>query len=133
MEPIKQTIFGKPNGNCLAACVASIFEVDLEEVPNFGEWKSYWIDELRKYCIEKHNMYPLILQPMTYDGKEKVKYPGYYIASGPAARGLLHSVILFDGKLAHDPHPDNSGIKSVNDLIVFLALDPAGNKEGEES
>lgn len=31
MKPVDQTIFGKPGGNCLAACIATILELPLDD------------------------------------------------------------------------------------------------------
>lgn len=51
MRPVLQTRFGFPSGNCLLACVASILEVPLEEVPDGwdeegwlarGHTENYW-------------------------------------------------------------------------------------------
>ena len=41
MKPVDQTRFGSPDGNCFAACVASLLEIPLEEAPNLmnlDEW-----------------------------------------------------------------------------------------------
>lgn len=35
MKPVLQTRFGVPDGNCFSACVASILEVPIEEVPAY--------------------------------------------------------------------------------------------------
>ena len=35
VKPVYQTQFGMPNGNCFAACVASILELKIEDIPNF--------------------------------------------------------------------------------------------------
>jgi hypothetical protein len=35
MKPVYQTIFDPENGNCFTACLASILETDIENVPNF--------------------------------------------------------------------------------------------------
>lgn len=35
---------------------------------------------------------------------------GYAMAWGMGPRGCTHSVVVLDGKLAHDPHPDGTGL-----------------------
>lgn len=35
MVPVYQTKFGIPGGNCIQACLASVLEVGLEDVPDF--------------------------------------------------------------------------------------------------
>lgn len=37
MKPVDQTILNPDTGNCFSACLASIIELELEEVPNFLE------------------------------------------------------------------------------------------------
>jgi len=37
MKPAMQTIFDDVYGDCFGACVASIFEFPIEEMPNFWE------------------------------------------------------------------------------------------------
>lgn len=47
MTPVFQTIFDQNQGNCMQACVASIFDLKLEDVPNFinyRDWKSEFCD-----------------------------------------------------------------------------------------
>lgn len=34
MIPVDQTTYGHTDGNCFSACVASILEIPIEEVPN---------------------------------------------------------------------------------------------------
>uniref|UniRef100_A0A6M3L7U6 Uncharacterized protein n=1 Tax=viral metagenome TaxID=1070528 RepID=A0A6M3L7U6_9ZZZZ len=51
MIPIQQTICNFQTGNCMQACVASIFELPLEKVPNFmmGGTDHYGT-HLQKWC-----------------------------------------------------------------------------------
>jgi hypothetical protein len=35
VKPVDQTTFGAPGGNCFSACVASLLEIPLSEVPYF--------------------------------------------------------------------------------------------------
>jgi hypothetical protein len=37
MKPVFQTIFDSDGGNCLTACIASILELPIDEVPNFAQ------------------------------------------------------------------------------------------------
>ena len=39
MKKVFQTIVDKRHGNCMQAAVASLFDLELEEVPNFIELK----------------------------------------------------------------------------------------------
>lgn len=122
MQPVDQTIFYDPTqpperqrGNCLQAVLASMLHLPLAEVPHFvqdhvdhdgdsnPEWDWWhrqvlWLRD-RGYRLDRSN-----------------PEPGEYVmATGPSPRGqgIFHIVILRDGVLAHDPHPDRTGILSV--------------------
>ena len=41
MIEVYQTKFGQPGGNCLQACIASILELKLDDVPDFCNQKPY--------------------------------------------------------------------------------------------
>ena len=115
MTPMKQTKLyskdGGHNGNCFAACVASILDLPLWMVPPFeegfgrNEWYESRCDEWLKRMFN--------LKRVVMDGHQVDKLPEFYVASGKSARGVSHAVIYSGGALAHDPHPSNSGIESV--------------------
>lgn len=47
MKPVYQTIADKNKGNCMQAVIASLFDVELNEIPNFIEFDS-WFEPLYK-------------------------------------------------------------------------------------
>ena len=53
MIPIKQTKFGKGQGNCLLACIASILERPLESIPDFCISGCGWFGELYEWCLNE--------------------------------------------------------------------------------
>ncbi len=73
MTPVYQTIHG-PQGNCYAACVASILETSLEDLPPY-------------VAVRRPNWEP----------------PGYSIASVRVRDGSIHAVVCLDGQIVHDP------------------------------
>lgn len=109
------------NGNCLAACVASILEIPLDVIPKFedmmvknsDEWFEVFTDWLES----------LGFTILTWENDTWL--PGYYLASGISERGVNHVVVYRAGVLAHDPHPSRAGIKKVNQVWALLPLDPA--------
>jgi hypothetical protein len=130
MKPTKQTIFGdgkegRPHGNCLSACVASLLELPIEEVPVFVE-KEDWFGQLHKFISDKGyechgSLYGTDV--LTYD----TGIDGYYIVNGVSPRaglkglslGMNHSVIFYNGKLFFDPHPDNKGLVSIESALMI--------------
>jgi hypothetical protein len=116
--PVDQTTFGKPNGNCLQAALASILELPLAEVPHVGPYDDWW-ERLSQWALTRG--FELLCLTLGAGPPPR----GYYLASGPAARGLMHTCVYRGGELAHDPHPDRSGLLSVEDFFFLMPLDPA--------
>ncbi len=113
MKFTDQTKLHDPNnyiyGNCIRACLASYFEIDIDSIPAFEDMKrGDWCDEvitwLSKRGFELH----------VYDQdpfKKQDRYMDYYFASGNSPRGNYgHLVIYRQGALVYDPHPDKTGI-----------------------
>lgn len=126
MKPVDQTRFGAGAGNCLAACIASLLELPIEEVfdiPNGGHDSRYW--EIVDEWLAARGLglaYVTVRSGGELTGTT-VRIPGtYYMAWGQSPRGLAHSVIYSRGELAHDPHPDRTGIKSVDHLAFLVRL-----------
>jgi hypothetical protein len=115
MIPVKQTkisIEGVQHGNCMAAAIASILELRIEDIPAFEDMPSpNWWFSLQTWLISKG----YVLKNHNAD-KDSAMIKDYYIACGTSPRGLEHSVIYKDGKLVHDPHPDGGDIKKVTSI-----------------
>lgn len=115
MIPVDQDKFGLPHGNCMAACVASVLELPLAEVPNFVDHGDQWWAKLVEFLAsrgfavvwcrrEAYACDQIDLSPMIASGH-------FLIVSGQSPRGdFLHCVIEHRGKLVHDPHPSRAGI-----------------------
>ena len=114
MTPVKQSKLYSPqgihHGNCYAACLASLLDLPLWMVPPFeemfarGDWRSR-TDEWLKRIFN--------LKLVRVEGHNQAELPEFYIANGPSARGVHHSVIYSKGQLVHDPHYSNEGITEV--------------------
>lgn len=125
---VQQTIFAPPEGDCLRACIASIFDVDLDDLPNFaklwgaklgedGKWKGdgslRWWDALGEFAA-KHGCSALeLVWPadnvwgMTASGAHKWAA----IATVKSTRGDWdHCVVasLLTGEVIWDPFPGAS-------------------------
>lgn len=148
MKPITQTVFGPKHGNCYAACIASIFEIPLETLPQVPQdemvatmkylpenpqwsigncydawwWEMWdkWFDEagLLRYRMDYNKFAP-----------RYYKQPaGYSILTGASPRNpgkMSHACVAFDGKLVHDPHPDRTGLWSMEEFEIIVPKDPA--------
>ena len=123
MKPVYQTKFGYPEGNCHAAALASVLELDIDDIPEFGT-DDGWYERFMLYMTSVH-----ALQPMTIDAE--TIHPdmiprGFCLIGGRSPRGDFgHSLVGFMGKPIHDPHPDgNCELESVESYTVFAVLDP---------
>lgn len=122
MIPVDQTQFAGEGvgGNCVQASLASILNLPLTDVPHFleiaprpEEWEFAFMDWLEERGVG-------------YIRREgEWIFEGFYLASGPSARGVHHMVVYRDGKLAHDPHPSRVGILSVSQVFILCPHDPA--------
>lgn len=120
MKPVYQTRFGKPDGNCMEACVASILEVGLGDVPDLSaaeddEWRDVLADYLAEFDLEQMD----VLVPQAQEAG--VIPTGFHIISGPSPRGDFdHAVVGLGGRMVHDPHPDQVGLAKEEIWTVFI-------------
>ena len=107
MKPVPQTILTAPSGNCFPACLASILELDLAEVPNFQgtDWQLQYHAWLRPLGLA-------MLMTALPAGEQLERFadvvlPGYTILAvdSPRFAPLLHAVVALDGEVVWDPHP----------------------------
>lgn len=117
MKPVDQTKLyandGTGNGNCLAACLASLLDLPLWMVPPFeemfGRGNGQWRERAEQWLERFFD-----LKLVRTEGHHPGELPEFYIANGMSARLVFHSVIYQRGVLAHDPHWMKSGINSVD-------------------
>jgi len=117
MKEVFQTKFGYPDGNCHAACLASIFELEIETIPNFGVGPS-WYEKFTLWCIAK-----LGVQPIDIQINDEVFTPsGFHMINGPSKNGdFWHSVVGMDGKVFHDPYPGGA-LKTPTSYTLFIKV-----------
>lgn len=123
MRPVDQTRFGAGEGDCFAACLASLLELSIEQVPNFcadtsgedTEWFTHvraWLRGFRLTAVCMHGPpHPRQLADT------------FSIVCGSSARGLRHATIWLGSSLVHDPHPSRAGLVEVEDTTVLVPLD----------
>lgn len=107
---------GEQRGNCWTACIASLLDLGIETVPNFVQIDvdggPNWFTHTLQFLNERG--YHLVSVDPAAPGQD------HYIQCGlsprsPAADGVEvhHSVIYLHGELAHDPHPDATGVATM--------------------
>ena len=128
MSPITQTELYDPTrpdrrGNCWQTVIASIVETPLADVPHFvqddadheGDFQWDWWKRTHDWLRERG---------LRLDYADINESPGEYVlVSGKSPRGngsIHHVVIYLDGQMVHDPHPDRTGLLTVDDRAYAI-------------
>ena len=117
MIPVHQTTFGEGKGNCFQAALASVFELPLEEVPNFCvDYGDDWYHETSVWLGEKYGLWLIRV------GVGAPSPKGYHLISGLSPReGVRHSVVGLNGTPVHDPHPSGDGLAEEQTYDLFVS------------
>lgn len=148
MHKVFQTIVDKENGNCMQAAVASLLDMELEEVPHFLELAKEKdtnpnFEEMKfmhkhgyGYCVIDHKYDSRIgesIKNPIENLKEYLKYDGgvngYFYASVKSQTfdDIFHAVIIdSDLNIVHDPNPNQLALKLKPEDIYQVQT----NKEG---
>lgn len=129
MRFLHQTRFGDgsdgtPPGNCVATCYASLLGLPLSDIPELcGTGNQLYAEETFLRSLGLGLLYvPLDARP------RPVLSPNiYHMISGMSPRGYRHRVVGRGGRVAHDPHPDGSGLVSEDAWLFWTPLGPAGH------
>lgn len=119
MKPVDQTMFGSLSGNCYPACLASILEIELGDVPNFCAQN--WLARTEEWLRTEHDCTLLGFRPKG-EGAFYCVPAMYHIIAGKSSRGLDHAVVGFQGKMVHDPHPSHDGLIAAEEFEFLIPL-----------
>lgn len=118
MKPVDQTktLDAGERGNCLAACLASLFELSIDQVPTLeelppGTWKvalADWAASLGKELVRR--------DPGQYH------QDAHYIAVGFSSRGNRHATIGLNGVVVHDPDLAREGLAQFEYILTLENL-----------
>ncbi len=130
MVPVMQTI-GGIGGNCFQACVASVMELPLEEVPHFfegsngGLWTQEQWDRVQDFAVSKLYKVTYIEMPEEPALADRLHATDlHYVAFGPSPAGTFgHCVVWHEGKMVHDPAGRNCGLAGDPWLFVVFEVD----------
>lgn len=122
MKPVMQTETGE-YGNCFSACLASILELPIEQVPNFirsGDdfWKDCegWLRQFGLGILE----FPFT-NPAQWD---EFRVQGHQIVGGPSRRSTYHHAqVWHGGRMVHDPNPNPAGIVAPDSINMLYVVD----------
>lgn len=129
MHFIEQTRLVAPFGNCFQACLASIFEVSLEEVPDWNiNGEGRWLDLYDKWLAERG----LAMVDIFINGNPCREFPKsfdvYWIGGFKSPRfNGTHAVVMKNHQIVWDPHPQRDmGVGDLVDCTFFVPLKLAG-------
>lgn len=125
MIPVRQTVFTDEakgiKGNCFCACLASLLDLEIDEVPEFdkmapGEWQKPFIEFLFKRGFN----FIGTLKFGDWLNELDVGLRGFVIVGGisPRCAERGHSVIYYHSEPYFDPHPSDAFL--VEPKEVFL-------------
>jgi hypothetical protein len=135
MVPVDQSILpeeGPRKGNCLTACIASLLDLPIEQVPNFVE-SSRWYDALNQWLAPRGLFYLEVRGAEPAAAQSLCAYAGWHTITGLAPSGIRHTVVGYAGEVRHDPHPSRAGLISSDTCGFVIPLNPAlwiGAQEG---
>jgi hypothetical protein len=144
MKKVFQTIVDKGRGNCFAACLASLLEIDIENIPDFlANGEANFDIEIEKFLRPLGLTFIRIYDPWEDNHLWLPSLPGtYFIISLPSQKypGGLHAVVgtvklqesgTMRWEVVHDPNAGNApyGEDVVPKFFTFLvALEPWKHK-----
>jgi hypothetical protein len=133
VKPIEQTIMSSESGggNCVAACIASVFEVPLKTVtvPLGGSYAAVvdWT------AINYPGLYPINVEwdkkdwrPLK-DVEPPTPFATYWIASveSPRTDGM-HCIVMYGRNAVWDPHPRRDmGFGDCGGMGYWIVKDPS--------
>jgi hypothetical protein len=137
MKPVFQTRFTEDDGNCFEACLASILELDLDDIPEYTEGNKRmqpYFARLDRELLQGHGLRAVAINVgHKTDGDQPDRLPDYVgedvyrIASiaDTEGAGFVHAVVMRGRELAHDPNREDlrkTGTADFADRIACALL-----------
>ena len=134
MRKVYQSIIDPKIGNCMQAAVASLFDVPLEEVPNFKEYGGSWFEIFYKFFKEKgycdivwinrnrHHDTELLKKIAKFDGGVNGYF--YAVVKSQTFPNVKHAIIIdTDLNMVHDPNPNQLAFNiTPDDILEFVSV-----------
>ena len=108
MIQVAQTRVGQENGNCMAAALASILEIRIGEIPEFGD-DEVFLENIQEF-LEPLGLYYVQARPDDPILEIAFRHGDvYHTVEGISPRGGMHACVGLNGSIAWDPHPPHDG------------------------
>jgi hypothetical protein len=133
MKKVYQTIINKNNGDCMQACIASLFELELNEVPNFIKLGDRWFNEMNEIYKERGRSHICCITKKESIDTEFLKriakfdggINGYLYASVPSQTfsDVGHAVVIdLDLNIVHDPNLNQLALKLKPEDVIDIMI-----------
>lgn len=117
-------------GDCARACIASILNLDLKDVPNFAfECEDRAIFQNRKIeFLKSFGLKPFLIPFKDHSLEEVLDLmddynpDSLYTLCGKSQRGLCHVVVCKGDRIIHDPHYSKEGIMGPYNGFLFVEV-----------
>lgn len=110
MKPVMQTKISPVDGDCARACVASMFELDITQVPNFILFGDKWFNVYFHFLQGLGYMFYGIQHPDN-EIKEEYLINGcvYVSVRSRSFQDITHGVLINKHRVViHDPNPNKA-------------------------
>ena len=127
MIPVEQTMTKIGVGNCFQACLASILEVTIDDVPNCEQVGDAGGTDTDLRWLNERNLDVVVVDARVAKPRQRAAFSDYYIMGVRSPRfDGLHAVVGRSGEMVWDPHPLRSmGIGEVVAYIFLCAQAPS--------
>lgn len=135
MKKFDQEILENGIGDCFKACVATIFQRPMDEVPHFVRRSGDdWFADFEKWLRDQYQMSALLVRLDDFEHGAVTSFPeGLFILSGVSPRSTqeddaerYHCVAMAGNEsgweLFHDPFPSREGVTTCRSLLVFTKI-----------
>jgi hypothetical protein len=136
--PVEQRLFFNAEtgqrGDCLKCCLASLLELDYDDVPHFASMGDLWWIEQTNWLASRGWRIGSAWYSADPDDPTKLTgwTKGYWLAgvtslrTRPDGSHITHQVVMRDGEIVWDPHPARAdGHLGFVDAELLIPLDPA--------
>jgi len=123
MKKVYQTKYGRKEGNCFQAALASLFELKFDDVPDFCNIYSTETEEWYEKFVEWLNERGYSSIPLSLDDEMGLNRPNYknciLLVTGKNKDNVNHCVLYRNGKPIHNPNKKCHGIKPKTVDLIF--------------
>lgn len=135
MKPVHQTIIDPEEGNCLMACLASLFECGIEDIPHIPPKGGRQMQELRRW-LEPMGLTVVLIDvsgPKSHYTAARLPIGMLMMVSGPSLTfpDACHVVVgrmkneIGEWEMVHDPNPSSKGLSKAYYYYFVVPTDPS--------